>query len=149
MVSKSTLRTDSWILIKDIIKNDSLVSGLVNGVYSAYPRKFVDYAEGLPFVVVNKPEITEYPLTLSNTAIYVYTIDFEIHIIVGGENRAAQTLKKIMDAVTQALDSNRNTIASNGLENYTIISEGTDFDFSKGKKIHYGTIRVRYNFNSD
>jgi len=147
MVSKSTLRNSTWELIQDTLKNDSTLSSLVNGVYSAYPRDFVENLGGLPFIVINKPEISDTRLTLPTNGIRIYSVEVEIHIIVGGQSRSASLLKKITDTVEYVLESNQSTFQDNGLENYTLTNEGTDFEFRKGEKIHYGILRVSFDYS--
>jgi len=147
MVSKNTLYTDIWQFLYNLLNSDTDITNEVNGIYSAYPRVFIDDAGGLPFIVINKPVITEEGITFKD--VEEKFIEVEIEIIVGGESESAKKLKHIMDLIQKRFDSSVDDFQSEKLFNPKIVSDTPDYDYRKGKKIYYGIIRLSFTYNGD
>jgi hypothetical protein len=144
MTSKATLRTQSWDLIHTTLSADTTITAMKVPVHSAYPGSFIEDADGLPFVVVEKPKVIKVRMTLGSSPQKSYTITMRIHTVVGGESKSSEKLKEIADLVESCLETNENTIAGSGYEDYEVLSDESDFDFFKARKIHYNILEARW-----
>lgn len=138
-ISIETIEDDVWNLIYDIISNSSGVTSLVgDNVYAAYPSKFILEGTGMPFVIIERPTISEELVTINGDKIY------PVMIRITNTDKKSEGVKKVSDAVRNALEVNKTITESNGLFDFTIASEASDFDMRDDKKIHYHIMNVHY-----
>jgi len=142
MVSKATILTNSWDVIRTLLVGNSTVTGLVAAtkIHSAYPGRYINKGGGLPFIVIHKPEITEEKLTMTKKR---YPISIDIESFSDNADKA----KQVSDAIRNALEGNRATFrTTDEMFNFRVTSDTKDFDLRGNKRVHIDRLTCEFDF---
>lgn len=140
MVSLSTINTNCWDTVRNIIAADGTVDANSTYVGGAYPQKFIDRAGGLPFIVIHKPRITEERLTIKPKKRCRIIIDISIFA-----DKSA-TLKLLSDAVRNSLESNQDTTIAAVMHDFKVTGDSEGFELRGNKRIHSNRMTIEYEF---
>ncbi|RLJ03637.1 MAG: hypothetical protein DRP11_00130 [Candidatus Aenigmatarchaeota archaeon] len=144
-VTSATVLDASWEAVRSILASDTTISNMLNDpIRSAYTKEFIEQASGMPLLVIHKPNAVETSITLNNSK--VWRIEMQIDSVTA----RAEDAKLLADAVRNALETSQDTLESNKLFNFRVVSETEDFDIIGGRKIvHYDIMTVAFDYTGD
>jgi hypothetical protein len=140
ITSASTLGTEFWDLIKEIVSEDSSVSSTITNGYvgDAYPQEFLnDASKRLPLVIIHRPKITEEFLTMKKKK---FNISVQIECVADTSAKA----KQLSDEVRNALQAEKNSTKAQKLFNFMITSHDERFELRDNKRVHFDILTVSY-----
>ena len=132
-INLDTLTEDIWDIIHSAVNSNNTLVNDITFVGSVFPKKFVENAGGLPFLIIHKPKVTEEHLTFKKKR-------FNVNVEIGVYTNSAAKLKEVENLLRKTMNQSQFLFIGENLVHMLIDSDDATNETRGTQAIHNTTL---------